>query len=272
MFLFKRLISVVMPIVGSQVFWFILVDKSWYYWWLGIWLVGGSLVACLVIGLSHRSQWLKVIGQYIALTIMPTLLLVLVSSPILQALLTIFLAFSAISYYYFIFEKFLLKNTPTWWPTSLQVILGFDLIIGLTVMYGLVEFLNFSIWLSGLFIALLVGFLKYFYDASFEPSWLAKVVAGTEGLLGFRSSTWLKQFQEAAKIGFFALELFLVVWLLPILFYLKALLVAAGLIFWVSLPRAKVNQVNRQYLVAYWTKWIITAIIIVIILLLSRWF
>lgn len=272
MFLFKRIIGVAVPLIGSQLFWFILSQKTWYYWWLAIWLVSGSLTICLIIGLSQRRQWLSVIGRFVALTIMPALLLVFVPSLVLQSLLTIFLAFTGISYCYFIFEKFLLKRFPSWWPTISQIILGFNLIISLIVMYGLVEFLNFSIWLSGLLIALLLGFLKYFYDASFEPSWLSKVVAGTEGVLGFRSSVWLKQFQEAAKVSLFALELFLVVWLLPLVFYLKALIVAAALIFWVSQPRLDARQANPRHSGVYWAKWIIVSIIIIIILLLSRWF
>lgn len=265
MFLFKRIISVIVPLIVSQVFWFILLQKTWYYWWFGIWLVGGSFVACFILGLGQRNKWFSVIGRYAALTIMPALLLVFVPNPALQSFLTIFLAFSAISYYYFIFEKFLLKRVPAWWPTTLQIILGLNLIISLIVMYGLVEFLNFSVWLSGLLIALLLGFLKYFYDASFEPSWLSKVVAGTEGVLGFRSSVWQKQFQEAAKVGLFALELFLAIWLLPQVFYLKALIVSAGLIFWVSQP-------NPRHPAIYWVKWIVVTLIIIIVLLLSRWF
>jgi hypothetical protein len=254
------------PLISSQIFWFILLQKTWYYWWLGIWLVIGSLAACFIVGSSQRQMWLSVIGRFIALTIMPALLLVFVPSQVSQAFLTIFLAFSAIGYYYFIFEKFLLKRSPAWWPTIFQVILGLNLIISLIVMYGLVEFLNFSIFISALLISLLLGFLKYFYDASFEPSWLNKVVVGVEGTLGFRSSSiWLKQFQEATKVGLFALELFLVIWLLPQVFYLKALVVAAGLIFWVSQP-------SSRNVAVYWIKWIVVALIITIILLLSRWF
>lgn len=266
MFLFKRIIGFMVPLISSQIFWFILLQKNWYYWWLAIWLVAGSVVACLIVGSSQRRLWPTVIGRFIALTIMPALLLVFVPSQVSQSFLTIFLTFSAIGYYYFIFEKFLLKRVPAWWPTVFQIILGFNLIISLIVMYGLVEFLNFSIFISALLISLLLGFLKYFYDASFEPSWLSKAVAGVENAVGFRSSSvWLKQFQEAAKVGLFALELFLAIWLLPQVFYLKALVVAAGLIFWVSTP-------NSRQPAIYWAKWIMITLIIAIILLLSRWF
>ncbi|MCX6784854.1 MAG: hypothetical protein NTV81_02875, partial [Candidatus Komeilibacteria bacterium] len=123
MFLFKRLISFLAPLITSQLFWFILVQKNWYYWWLLIWLVAGSLILWLIVGLGQKQHWAFLAAQYILITIMPALMLTLVPNLAFQAILTVFLAAIAMLYYYFVFQKYLLKEVPIWWLPIWRVIL-----------------------------------------------------------------------------------------------------------------------------------------------------
>ena len=265
MFLVKRIITWLIPIISSQLFWLIQINQYWYYYWLAFWLVGGALMSWFILGLAQKKHWLYVGGQYLVMMIMPAFCLTLVTSAVLQALLTVFLAVLAIGYYSIVFERFLLKNEPIWAACFFSWILGFDLILSLVAIYGLVEFLNFSFWLSAVLAGLLIGFFSYLQVPLAAPAGLVEQIGGR--LISFltNQSSPKETVINAVTLGLLTVELFLVVWLLPIVFYLKAFIVSWILILWVSQP-------HPNHLTVYRWKWLLSGLVLITILLLSRWF